>query len=74
MNSITTSNSSSGITGHFDELKREISAFHAAFDQWLASRQQVMTVDKQAFLKTLDEEQGNNQLLLLLIDEMIIDG
>lgn len=50
----------SSITGHFEELKREIASFHTIYDQWLASRQQVVTVDKLAFQKTLEEEQGTS--------------
>lgn len=64
----------SSITGHFEELKREINSFHTVYDQWLSSRQQVVTVDKQAFQKTLEEEQGIIIVTAYLYPSFIRDG
>lgn len=43
---------------HFEELKAELADFSSVFSAWLGTRRHALTDDKEAFLRTLAEEQG----------------
>lgn len=43
---------------HFEELRQELGDFNAHFGEWVASRRQALTSDKEAYLRTLSEERG----------------
>lgn len=55
---------------HVREIKDELHSFQGVFDQWLAMHRQVLTEDKEAYLKTLSEEQGIYHFLFLMIAMM----
>lgn len=48
---------------HFEELRRELGDFNVIFADWVASRRQAVSSDKEAYLKTLSEEQGRPALI-----------
>lgn len=43
---------------HLEELKSELNDFGSIFAEWVNSRRVALTADKEAYLKTLAEEQG----------------
>lgn len=46
------------VTSHFEELKRELDGFTELFLEWTDQRRRVLMDDKEAYLRTLSEEQG----------------
>jgi predicted CopG family antitoxin len=50
---------SSIVTSHFEELKKELDSFSDLFSQWTEQRRRVVLDDKEAYLRTLAEEQGH---------------
>lgn len=44
---------------HLEELKGELNDFNLIFSEWVNSRRQTLTTDREAYLKTLTEEQGS---------------
>lgn len=56
--------SHSTISAHFQELKQELHLFNASFTVWLAEKRRALGEDKQAYLKTLADEQGAIDSLL----------
>lgn len=43
---------------NFEELQRELQAFNELFSLWTEQRRRALMDDKEAYLKTLSEEQG----------------
>ena len=46
------------ISINFEELQRELQAFNELFGLWTEQRRRALMDDKDAYLKTLSEEQG----------------
>lgn len=44
---------------NFEEIKGEMRDFQGTFSEWLSFHRQVLTDDKESYLKTLSQEQGN---------------
>lgn len=47
---------------HFEEMKGDLRNFGDIFTQWVSSRRQALTTDKEEYLRTLAQEQGINYL------------
>ena len=57
---LSINNASSAITAHFDELKRELSTFSTAYNEWLESKRRPLVEEKEGYLKTMSEEHGTS--------------
>lgn len=53
------------ISINFEELQRELQAFNELFGLWTEQRRRALMDDKDAYLKTLSEEQGKLYLVVL---------
>lgn len=47
------------ITLNFEELQKEIQAFNELFGLWTEQRRRALVDDKEAYLRTVSEEQGS---------------
>jgi hypothetical protein len=45
---------------HFSELKAELEDFNGVFAIWAGARRQALLSDKEAYLRTITEEQGSH--------------
>ena len=64
---------SSIVTSHFEELKKELDSFTDLFSQWTEQRRRVVLDDKEAYLRTLAEEQGHHSFKYKLKSDVCLD-
>lgn len=51
------------MTDHFEELKRELDGFNGLFGEWKDQKWRALTSDKEAYQRTLAEEQETVEAL-----------
>lgn len=56
-NNTGTVSATAAIAAHFEELKRELGAFMAQYQEWLESRRRPLADDKEHFVKSVAEEE-----------------
>lgn len=55
--SFTQLSNTAAVTAHFNELKGELDSFATHFTKWVQEKKRFLGEDKQAFEKTLQDEQ-----------------
>lgn len=55
----TMTSTATSISINFEELQKELQSFNELFGMWTEQRRRALMEDKEAYLRTLSEEQGS---------------